>query len=256
MPYATVGAQRLFYARAGHRTTGGLTLVLIHGAGGSRLHWPAALRRLPGASVYAIDLPGHGRSAGPGCDSIAGYVAAVIGLLDATETARAVWVGHSMGGAIAQMAALRHPARVAGLVLIGTSAHLAGATELLASAAYDFENAVEALARRAWADDAPPALVQLSRQAIAQLPPAVLHGDLLACRAFDLRAQLGDIEAPALVIAGTADRLTPHIHSVQLAQGLPHARLVSVPGAGHMIALEHPDLVADAVNDWIKAGHV
>lgn len=256
MPYATIEAKRLFYARTGRRATGGPTVVLVHGAGGSRLHWPAALRRLPGATVYAIDLPGHGRSAGPGCDSIAGYVAAVIGLLDDTETARAVWVGHSMGGAIAQMAALRHPARVAGLVLIGTGAHLTSATELLTGPVYDFEGAVEALTQRAWGDDGPPALVQLSHQAMAQLPPAVLHGDLLACRAFDLRAQLGDIEAPALVIAGTADRLTPHIHSVQLAQGLPHARLVTVPDAGHMVALEHPDLVADAVNDWIKAGHV
>jgi len=202
--------------------------------------------------VYTIDLPGHGRSAGSGYKDIADYATALIGLLDATETARAVWVGHSMGGAIAQLAALRYPARVAGLVLIGTSAHLAGATELLASAAYDFQNAVETLTRRAWADDVPPALVQLSRQAMAQLPPAVLHGDLLACRAFDLRAQLGDIEAPALVIAGTADRLTPHAHSVQLAQGLPHARLVSVPGAGHMVALEHPNMIADTLTAFIQ----
>ncbi len=252
MPYATVGTRKLFYARTGHRSIDRPTVILIHGAGGSRLHWPAELRRLPGIRVYALDLPGHGRSAGPGCDSVVDGVTAVIGLLDATGTARAVWVGHSMGGAIAQMAALYHPDRVAGLVLIGTAAHLGSATKELTGGAYDFERAVNALTQRIWGDGAPPALIQLSRQAMDELPPEVLHGDLVACRAFDLRAQIGDIQAPALVIAGTTDRLVPYTQGVQLAQRLPHARLVTVPRAGHMVALERPQVVADAVTAFVR----
>ena len=89
MPYAKVKAQRLFYTPVRSRTRDAPTLVLIHGAGGSHLHWPPELRRLPAATVHALDLPGHGRSDGPGYDTITAYVTVLIGFLDATGTDRA-----------------------------------------------------------------------------------------------------------------------------------------------------------------------
>ncbi len=252
MPYAGLDTGKLFYALSRGRGPGAPTLVLIHGAGGSHLHWPAELRRLPGATVYALDLPGHGRSDGPGCDSIAAYVTALVGFLDATGTERAVLAGHSMGGAISQMAALTHPGRVAGLVLVGTGARLRVAPAILDSILQDFDGAIDLVTRFAWAKEAPQELTRRGREMMAQTPPEVIHGDFVACDAFDVMQRLGEIDAPTLVITGTADLLTPHKYGAFLADHIPNARLVTVEAGGHMMALEQPVPVARAVAEFIS----
>ncbi len=73
MPYVTVAGERAFYALYQGDVRGKRHLVLVHGAGGSHLDWPAPLRRLRETNVYALDLPGHGRSGGTGRSSIAAY---------------------------------------------------------------------------------------------------------------------------------------------------------------------------------------
>jgi pimeloyl-ACP methyl ester carboxylesterase len=252
MPYAEVNDRRIFYARTASETPDAPTLVLIHGAGGSHLHWPRELRRLPNATVYALDLPGHGRSDGPGCDAILDYATTVIALLDRTHTERAVLAGHSMGGAISLMTALTHPQRVAGLVLIGTGARLRVAPEVLEGIFRDFDLAIDLITRWAWAEGATEELTRLGRQTLAETPPDILRGDYSACNAFDVMERLGEITAPTLVVAGTADPLTPHKYGAYLAQHIPDARLVTVEGGGHMMALEQPGVVAEAVVDFIR----
>jgi pimeloyl-ACP methyl ester carboxylesterase len=251
MPYAPVNDRKLFYARVHAQNPDAPSLVLIHGAGGSHLHWPAELRRLPGANVCALALPGHGRSAGSGCKSIADYVAALIGFLDATGTERAVLVGHSMGGAIAQMAALTHPERAAGLVLVGTGARLRVAPAIIDGIFSDFDGAIDLITRFSWAEGAPDELTRLGRQTLAETPAEVTHGDFLACDAFDVMQRLNEIDAPTLVIAGAADQLTPHKYGVHLVKHIPNARLVTVEGGGHMMALEQPVVIAEAVSQFI-----
>jgi pimeloyl-ACP methyl ester carboxylesterase len=253
MPFANVQGQRLFYAAARAKIPGAPKLVLIHGAGGSHLHWPAELRRLPAATVYGLDLPGHGRSHGPGRDTIEEYGAALIAFLDATDTDRAVLMGHSMGGAISQMTALTHPKRVAGLVLVGTGARLRVTPLILDGVLTEPEAAYDVITRYAWAADAPQELTRLGRQTLADTPPQVTHGDFLACDAFDVMERLGEISAPTLVISGTADLLTPHKYGVYLTEHIPNARLVTVEGGGHMMALEQPDVVAKAVREFVEA---
>jgi len=73
------------------------TLVLIHGAGGNHLFWPPEVRRLPDYRVITLDLPGHGKTEGPGCQSIQDYAHFVTKFLDALRLSRAVFVGHAMG---------------------------------------------------------------------------------------------------------------------------------------------------------------
>ncbi len=251
MPFTTVNDRRLFYTQSKAQTPDAPVLVLIHGAGGNHLHWPSELRRLPGATVCALDLPGHGRSDGPGRDTVAGYVNVVLGFLDATHTERAVLMGHSMGGAVAQTAALNYPERVAGLVLVGTGGRLRVAPAILEGALNDFEGAVKLITRFAWAKDAPQELVRLGIQALSETPPQVLHDDFFACDNFDVLARLTEISAPTLVVAGTADLLTPPKYGAFLAERIPQAQLLTVEGGGHMMALEQPDVVAGAVAESI-----
>ena len=105
-------------------------LLLIHGSGGDRLHWPPQLRRLD-TPVYGLDLPGHGESPGEGERAIQAYVDHIIRWMSGLEIPQAIWCGHSMGGAIAMTAALASPEQVAGLVLVGTGARLRVSPDIL-----------------------------------------------------------------------------------------------------------------------------
>ncbi|MGD9091656.1 MAG: alpha/beta fold hydrolase, partial [Anaerolineales bacterium] len=106
-------------------------VVLIHGAGGNHLYWPSEIRRLAGFHVYALDLPAHGKSGGLAQQSIEAYAGAVIAWLDSIGLHRAIFIGHSMGGAIIQVLALDHPEHVLGLGLIASGAKLRVAPQLL-----------------------------------------------------------------------------------------------------------------------------
>jgi pimeloyl-ACP methyl ester carboxylesterase len=175
----------------------------------------------------------------------------MVGFLDATGTNRAVLVGHSMGGAVSQMTALTHPERVAGLVLVGTGARLRVLPLILDELLDDPESAMDAITHYSWAEGAPDALTQRGRETLSRTPPQVTHGDLLACDNFDVMDRLNKITTPTLVISGTADLLTPHKYGLYLAQRIPGARLVSIDGGGHMMALEQPHVVAAAVREFI-----
>jgi pimeloyl-ACP methyl ester carboxylesterase len=226
-------------------------LVLLHGAGGSHLHWPGELRRLPGAMVYALDLPGHGRSSGKGCDTIGGYAEAVVAFLDAAGIEQAVFVGHSMGGAIAQTLALDFADRVTGLVLVGTGARLRVAPAILEGVRSNFEQTVELITRFAWSPEAPPTLTELGQKMLLETDPDVVWGDFAACDRFDVIKQLGEIRAPTLVVAGSADQLTPVKYACFLAERISEARCVIVEGAGHMVMLERPRAVMQAVQEFL-----
>ncbi len=227
----------------------GPPLVLVHGAGGTHRAWPESLRTLAGRRVIAVDLPGHGQAPPPGERSIGAYAGAMLGLLDALGIPVAVVGGHSMGGAIALTLALGAPERVAGLVLVGTGARLRVHPAMLALTA-DPARAEEAARAMAMASLRPGAAEEereaLAREVAAQAP-GVLHGDLSACDAHDVLARLGEIRAPALVVVGREDVLTPPKYAAFLRERLPGTGLLEVPGAGHMVALEAAGPVTAAV---------
>jgi pimeloyl-ACP methyl ester carboxylesterase len=112
------------YYTVNRQESGQYPVLLIHGAGGTHLHWPPEVRRLPGQPVFALDLPGHGKSTGLGQQSIPAYAGAILSWLDAMQINQAIFVGHSMGGAISQYLGLKNPDRTAGLGLVGTGARL------------------------------------------------------------------------------------------------------------------------------------
>jgi pimeloyl-ACP methyl ester carboxylesterase len=253
MPYITVNGERLFYADHRGALQRGPTVVLVHGAGGSHLDWPAELRRLPDVCLLALDLPGHGRSGGSGRESVGAYRAVVSAFLDALDLNRVVLVGHSMGGAIVQDMALHAAARLAGIVLVATGARLRVAPELLASLADDHERAVDFIITHEYAPGAPEQLVRLGRARLLEVRPDVLHGDYVACNAFDVMTELGRIHLPTLIVGGAADEMTPPKYLTFLAERIPNAQLRLIEGSGHMVALEQPVVVAQAVADFVAS---
>lgn len=245
--------QRLYYfEHAESATVGRPPLVLLHGAAGNHLFWPTELRRLPGRTVLALDLPGHGRSVETGgMQRIAAYAAEVIGCLHALDIPRVILAGHSMGGALALALALSNPELVAGLVLISTAARFQVNSALLAAASpTGFSQAVEDICRWSFSSQADPRLVALARQRMTEVRPSVLHGDLLACAEVDFREDLSRLACPTLVLCGSEDRMTPLRQSQYLADAISGARLQVIEGAGHMLMLEQPQPVAQVVGNF------
>jgi len=236
----------------------GIPLVLLHGAGGNLMHWPGEVRRLPGCTVVALDLPGHGHSGGaaqpPGGDvppGISAYAQVVARFAEVLNLRRFVLAGHSMGGAVALELALQRPEMLAGLILVATGARLPVAPELLSAIQEDYEGAAGLMA--GWSQGArpDPNAMRIYLQRLRELDPQVLYGDYAACNAWDRTADLGTIRAPALVICGNADRMTPLLYSLDLQLRIRTAQLMIVPDAGHMVMLEQPALVARAVHQFL-----
>ncbi|MFQ5611961.1 MAG: alpha/beta fold hydrolase [Anaerolineae bacterium] len=246
MPTIRIDDADLFYALHRGDETNQRQLILIHGAGGSHLHWPAGLRRLPQTNVYALDLPGHGRSGGEGRTTIEAYTDAIMALVEGLSLNRVTVAGHSMGGAITQTLALRRPGWLEGLILVGTGARLRVAPAILDGILADAPTAIDLICSWAYGPNTPPELLEAGRQAMLDLKPEIIHGDYRACDAFDVMQKLDQIRQPTLVIAGSEDKLTPPKYSAFLADKIPGARLVTIEGAGHMMMLEHPQAVARA----------
>lgn len=252
MPYVTVDGQRLFYQA--HRDSGEPgrpPLLLVHGAGGTYLHWPPPLRHLAGFDVYALDLPGHGRSEGPGRRSITAYREVVRALADALGLERFVLGGHSMGGAIAQDFALAYPGRLAGLILVASGARLRVAPAILDGLRENFPATVRLIADWAYGTSPSERMRQLYVERLLDNDPQVLQGDFAACNDFDLMEQVRRITAPTLILCGEADRLTPPKYSQYLSQEIAGAQLHLFADAGHMVMLEQPQRVTEVIADFL-----
>lgn len=258
MAFQEIAGFPLFYTRPSRQTSRSSSppnLVLLHGAGGSHLDWPAALRRLSdtavSTAVYTLDLPAHGRSEGPPLTSIEAFADRVGAWLDALELARVVLAGHSMGGLIALCLALRRHPALAGLVLIGSGARLKVSDLILDSAQTRPEITADFVRQYAWGPNAPAALSGRGRARLLETDPAVLYSDFKATSAFDVRDRLGEIALPTLVISGSADRMVPPKLGRFVAEQIPDATYVELEGIGHYAPLEAPAAVATAVAAFI-----
>jgi pimeloyl-ACP methyl ester carboxylesterase len=247
MPYVTVMGATAHYVQRQPTLARRPPVVFVHGAGGSHQHWLYQVRDLPESLTCALDLPGHGRSEGPGRDRIPGYGDWLVAFLDAARLDQVVLVGHSMGGAICLDVALRFPSRVAGLGLVASGARLRVAPAILTGVLEDSEAAVRLICRLIFGPEAPREMVRLSRRQMSETPAEVLYGDFSACDTFDVMARLGEIQVPALVLCGTQDRITPAKYSTYLRDNIAGATLHLVEGAGHMVMVEQPAAMVRAL---------
>ncbi len=228
-------------------------LVLLHSAGGDHLSWPPEVRRLPDNRVITLDLPGHGKTAGPGRQSVADYASDVTEFVDVLGLSRAVFVGHAMGGAIALTLALDYPDRVAGLVLISTGPCLPIQSSIIENAASQstLPHAIKSLQEMSLGPQTPAALKETVFRRLTESRQTLLLGDLLACDRFNVIGRLDAIRTPVLVICGMEDKLTPIRFSETLSSGIPGAALQTVEGAGHLLILEQPGRLAKLIRVFL-----
>jgi pimeloyl-ACP methyl ester carboxylesterase len=250
MPYLPTLDQKIFYTKQGDGSPP--ALLLVHGACGSHLDWPPEIRQLNGTFVYAIDLPGHGRSKGAGKNRIADYASDVIHLINTLSLNNVVVAGYSMGGAVAQEIGLRKIQAVSGLVLISTGAHLPVGDSILDFLSTDYTRAIDSLLKLSWSRDASEHLVALAKERQLDIDQEVAFKDFTACKAFDLRGEIAAIDLPTLVISGSVDRMVPPQYGRMLTERLSNARPVQIDGGAHMVFLEKPAVVAGAITTFLE----
>jgi len=230
-------------------------LILIHGAGGSCLHWPPNIRRIHKDYILAVDLPGHGQSAGDAKYSITENASFIIEFMDRMGIDQAVLGGHSMGSAITQRMCLDNPERVNGIILVGAGAKLRVHPQLIEDCSSEdtFPRAVAQIIEWSFSKQSDPNLVRLASERLYQVSPDVLLADFVACNNFDLRDEVKHIQKPTLIICGKDDLMTPVRFSTYLVGEIKDSRLEIIPQAGHMVMLEQADLVSGFIAEFLDS---
>ena len=240
----------LYYTQYQGSSSSRPPVILIHGAGSSHLCWPAEIRRLRDANVYAIDLPGHGKSPGTAQHFVAGYQKSLIDFIEELKQNRVFLVGHSLGAAIALRFALDHPQHVAGLVCISSAA------------SFNIDPTFINLFRSPITQKTTLELLQAyfapqygNKQwysnLLKSLPTvrnSLWYADFRASEHFDLRNKLHQIQTPTLVLSGLEDPLVSVFDAAYLARQLPEGKFIPYQHHGHMLMLEDPIRVANQIH--------
>jgi pimeloyl-ACP methyl ester carboxylesterase len=259
--------------------SGPLTVVFVHGFALAMASWHYQRRDLAdvGRLVF-FDQRCHGRST-RGADedcTLAQLGRDLAVVLDAVAPrGPVVLVGHSMGGMTVMSLAQQRPdlfgSRVVGVVLVATSAggvaeallpipariadvvtskvlprvHRVAGAPLVASGRRAGSDLNFVFTKRwGFGDNPSPAQVELVERMTSATPLDVLTAFVPTFVEHDLYAGLAALDTvPALVIAGTRDKVTPYAHAEEIARRMPHAQLVTMAGAGHMVMVERAPLV-------------
>ncbi len=247
------------FASTGSGSGADRPIVFVHGAGMDHSVWvmPARYFARHGRRVLAVDLPGHGRSAGAPLNTIDGYAQWLARLLDAAGIERAAIVGHSMGSLIAFAFAARSADRCDRVALLGTSVPMP-VTERLLSAAQANDHAAIDMAngwshsaggQRGGNDNPGHWMLGAGKRLLERARPGVFHADLAACNAFDGGGL--SVSVPALVLIGDADQMTPAKASLDVAARMKDPRVVHLPQCGHSMLSERLNQVLDALKDFL-----
>jgi pimeloyl-ACP methyl ester carboxylesterase len=238
-------------------------IVFLHGIGGDARSFRLQLDALSRTRrAIAWNMPGYAGSPAAASLSFADLANALEELLDRLKIDRADLFGHSIGGMVALEFAATRPRRVRSLILCATTSSF-GSKDGKFNEAFlnarlaplDAGKSMSELARSTipavigpGADAAGVALVQ---QAMSDIPPDAYRTAVKCLVSFDRRASLGEIAAPALLIAGERDPNAPPRTMAKMAEKMPHARFVEIAGTGHLVPYERPAEINRLVADFL-----
>jgi pimeloyl-ACP methyl ester carboxylesterase len=247
MSYVEVSGIRMYYEE---RRSGKPALLLCHGAGQDTISWRFNLEFLGGYfDIYAIDLPGHGKSelAPQGViDDYAGFLPYVAGFMEAMGVERYTFMGHSFAGGLGLHLALAYPDRVSALVLIdGTGCpSKAWGGDAFAVVSVNPVDWLEVNFRLICGPaTSPQRAEEIASDVRRCCAPEVALGDIAAFAKTDIRDRLGEIKIPVGFIHGGEDWSIPPelgLETQRLMGGRTSFRLLE--GVGHFPHTERPDL--------------
>ena len=249
---------------------GGISLLLIHGAGGQEVDWPLAWRSLDDLTralgltpkdhggeldnypIYSLDLPGHGKSGGKSQTSVEKYAAAVNEFVTAIKLDNVCIVGHSMGASIALNAALNKYSWLTAIAMIGGASKMFVTDAILEGLKENFEPTIENIVKYSWYKNTGAFFKQKARQRMLEAGSKVVHDDFYACSQFDVSDRLAEIDIPALVIASDYDRMVPLKISREMADQLSRSTFVTLENCGHFQHIEQTSRVAKELANYLS----
>lgn len=242
----------------------GRPLVLLHSLLADRSSFDLVAPTLARThQVHVLDLPGFGESdfVEGGLDAVADRVAAAIGALQLHE--KPILLGNGYGGFVALNAVLRHPQLAERVVLADCGAAFSepGRAAFRGMSAGVEKGGLAAIAdvamRRLFApayQAEHPELIAQRRERFLAMSTQTFHAAAASLATLDLRPQLAGMVLPALVLVGEMDEATPAAMSVELAAGLPNARLEVLSGLAHVPQLQAPERFLAAISTFIASG--
>jgi pimeloyl-ACP methyl ester carboxylesterase len=256
------------YLRAG---ASGPPVILLHGWGAFKELWWSTLNDLGrDHRCFALDVPGHGDSALGTADSLSAVADAIGAFCDDLDLREIILVGHSMGGAVAAELAVRRPELVARLVLVDAAVDAKSMpsysrTYLIPVSGWVVLRLAQFLGRTfmrpvglriphehggGWI------LPWFRRSAYLSVWDAfALHMLLQALFSSNAADRLAEIRVPTLVINGQLDQLVTPSHSRRIAEAIPGARYVEIPGAMHNPMDERPRHFNRALREWLESAY-
>ncbi|MEO8508359.1 MAG: alpha/beta hydrolase [Betaproteobacteria bacterium] len=237
------------------------TLLFVHGAANDHSVWALQSRYFAhhGHNVLAVDLPGHGRSAGVPLRSVEAIGKWLPRVLDAAGIPAAAVVGHSLGALAALACAAEAPQRVTKIALLGPAVPMPVSEVLLAAAKADDHVAFKLIngwshspAKQLGGNQVPGVwMIGAALRLLERARPGALYADLAACNAYagglDAAAR---VRCPVLAILGQRDLMAPPKGAQALLGALADKRVVTLNGAGHAMMAEQPDAVLDALRGF------
>jgi len=250
-----INGNEIYYISGKKRNNTKPTLLLLHGAGQSHLTWEYQIEFL--TSLNDINfiipaLPGHGNSKGEGLKSVSEYTEFTKELIDELGLKEVIFVGHSMGGAIAQVLALDRTEYLKAIILVCTGAWMRVARETLLAVKNNYETFCDILPTRSFTEKAPEILKTKFKEGLLNMDQKVVYHDLIACNKFDISDKVSEINIPTLIIAGKEDILTPVKYSEYLNHQIFDSELTFIEGSGHFVMQEKPEEFNKMVLDFIK----
>ena len=261
--YVTIDGTAVHYLHTGGTTLPGVVprvdagevVLFVHGAGWNAQIWRGQLDALAAKhSPLGFDFPGHGRSGGTeSSGSIEAFATCLTRFVHALELRPCVVVGHDLGAAAALTFAVAEPACVRGLVLVGAGVRMPVPAEVLDT----WKQVTQGRRPQPFTPDifAPGTDMAIMRSVWTEqvkTDPRVRYGDLRALDGFDAGPLLAQIRVPALVVAGSADALTPVDGARALQERIAGATLAVIDAAGHMVANEQPGAFTDALLRFLE----
>jgi pimeloyl-ACP methyl ester carboxylesterase len=258
MPFAQINGQRIFYTDTGGD---GPAIVFSHGLlMDHEMFAPQVTALSDRYRCISWDERGHGKTAGESLLAFSYYDSAndLAALLDHLGIEQAVLAGMSQGGYLSLRCALTHPARVRALILIDTQAGaedpatMVGYQQLVDDwTANGLSEAVAGIIESIILGQGWPGAEQWKAKWKAWRPANLLGCIQTLASRDDITGKVGGISVPTLVVHGESDAAIPMSAAQYLADTIPQATLVPVPGAGHAANLTHPDATNAAIEHFL-----
>ena len=227
-------------------------LIFIHGSGGNSTTWKNQLNLDIDYDIVALDLPSHDKSDHFSDLSLNLYVDVVHQLINSLNYKSVILSGHSLGGAIILQYYFTYPKEVSGLILCDTGGKLRVAPFILNSLKNNYRQFLDSLPAGAFYRATSKETIEQYIQEASKISAGVTYTDFKICDGFDVLSKLNTIEIPCLIIVGKQDKLTPVKYSEFSHDKIKNSELHIINKAGHMVMLEKPNEVNQAIENFIS----